>query len=86
MPSIGFGEILVLLVFALVVFGPKRLPELGRSVGRGMREFRRASSEIRAELDLEDDEEPPVVPSPAQRRRERASGGDTAPDGERPDA
>ena len=87
MPSIGFGEILVLLVIALVVFGPKRLPELGRSVGRGMKEFRRASSEIRAELDLEDDEEePPVVPSPAERRRARQRAAETTPDGERPDA
>jgi len=40
MPNIGPMEILVVLIIALVVFGPKRLPELGQSVGRGIREFR----------------------------------------------
>jgi sec-independent protein translocase protein TatA len=40
MPNIGLPEILVVLVIALIVFGPKRLPELGRSLGRGIREFR----------------------------------------------
>ncbi|HET7484568.1 MAG TPA: twin-arginine translocase TatA/TatE family subunit [Solirubrobacterales bacterium] len=40
MPNIGPMEILVVLIIALVVFGPKRLPELGQSVGKGIREFR----------------------------------------------
>jgi sec-independent protein translocase protein TatA len=39
-PSIGPMEIIVLLVIALIVFGPKRLPELGKSLGGGMREFK----------------------------------------------
>jgi sec-independent protein translocase protein TatA len=40
MPNIGPLEVLVVLIIALVVFGPKRLPELGRSLGKGIREFR----------------------------------------------
>jgi sec-independent protein translocase protein TatA len=40
MPNIGPMELIIVLVIALIVFGPKRLPDLGRSVGRGMREFR----------------------------------------------
>jgi len=40
LPNIGPLEIAIVLVIALVVFGPKRLPELGRSLGRGIREFR----------------------------------------------
>jgi sec-independent protein translocase protein TatA len=40
MPSIGPLELIVVLVIALVVFGPKKLPELGRSLGSGMREFK----------------------------------------------
>ncbi len=40
MPSIGPMELIVVLVIALVVLGPKRLPDAGRSLGRGMREFR----------------------------------------------
>ena len=40
MPNIGPLEIAVVLVIVLIIFGPKRLPELGRSMGRGIREFR----------------------------------------------
>ena len=40
MPSVGPLEIAVILVVALVVFGPRRLPELGKSLGKGIREFR----------------------------------------------
>lgn len=58
--TIGWPEILMILVLALLVFGPRRLPELGRSLGRAMGEFRRASADLKrtlnAELALEDDE------------------------------
>jgi sec-independent protein translocase protein TatA len=40
MPEIGISGLILLLVVALLVFGPKRLPEIGRSLGRGMREFK----------------------------------------------
>jgi sec-independent protein translocase protein TatA len=40
MPEIGISGLIVLLIVALLVFGPKRLPEIGRSLGRGMREFK----------------------------------------------
>jgi sec-independent protein translocase protein TatA len=40
MPNIGPLEIIIVLVVVLIIFGPKRLPELGRSMGRGMREFK----------------------------------------------
>jgi sec-independent protein translocase protein TatA len=40
MPNVGPLELIVVLIIALVVFGPKRLPELGRSLGKGIREFR----------------------------------------------
>ena len=40
MPGIGIPELIIVLVILLIVFGPKRLPELGRSLGRGIREFR----------------------------------------------
>jgi sec-independent protein translocase protein TatA len=52
MPNIGLPEVLVVLVIALIVFGPKRLPELGRSLGKGIREFRGSVSG-----DNEDDED-----------------------------
>jgi sec-independent protein translocase protein TatA len=46
MPNISGPEIIVILVLALIVLGPRRLPEIGRSVGRGLREFRAGLSGI----------------------------------------
>ena len=48
--GIGMPELLIILGVALLVLGPKRLPEMARSLGRGMAEFRRASSELRNTL------------------------------------
>jgi TatA/E family protein of Tat protein translocase len=48
--SVGPTEILVVLIIALLVFGPQKLPEVGRSIGRGLREFRRASDEVKEQL------------------------------------
>jgi sec-independent protein translocase protein TatA len=48
--GLGPGEILVILIVGLIVLGPKRLPEAGRSLGRAMVEFRRASGELRTAL------------------------------------
>lgn len=51
MLDIGVQELLVLMVIALLVFGPDKLPELGRRLGRAMREFRRASDEFRSTIE-----------------------------------
>jgi sec-independent protein translocase protein TatA len=59
MPNIGPLELAIVLVIALVIFGPKRLPELGKSLGRGMREFKDSiSGEGR---DDDDDDDPPEI-------------------------
>lgn len=50
--SVGPPEILVILIVALVVFGPKRLPEVGRQVGAAVRELRRMQDTVRGELDM----------------------------------
>jgi sec-independent protein translocase protein TatA len=63
-PSIGAPEIFVIIVLALIIFGPRRLPEIGRTVGKSMREFRRAASELRTEIQQDLDEEPPIVRRP----------------------
>ena len=51
--SIGMPELVVIFVIALVVFGPRRLPELGRSLGRAIAEFKRATSELQSTLERE---------------------------------
>ena len=56
--NIGLPEILVVLIIALIIFGLKRLPELGRSVGKGIREFRASISG-----DDDDDEDSPSKPA-----------------------
>jgi len=53
MGPIGFPELLVIFVVALIVFGPRKLPELGRSLGKSLSEFKRASNELRNTLDEE---------------------------------
>ena len=45
--SIGMPELIVIFVIALIIFGPRKLPELGRSLGRGINEFKRASNELK---------------------------------------
>ncbi len=52
MPSIGPMEVVILLTLALLIFGPKRLPELGRSVGTGIREFKSSVTGRVAEVDV----------------------------------
>jgi sec-independent protein translocase protein TatA len=51
--SIGTPELIVIFVIALVVFGPRRLPELGRSLGKAIAEFKRATSELQRTLEEE---------------------------------
>jgi sec-independent protein translocase protein TatA len=51
--TIGMPELIVIFVIALVIFGPRRLPELGRSLGRSIAEFKRASSELQQSLEEE---------------------------------
>ena len=55
MGPIGFTEMIFIFVVALLVFGPKKLPELGKSFGKGVAEFRKASSELRATFQREMD-------------------------------
>lgn len=51
--SLGMPELIVIFVIALVVFGPRKLPELGRSLGRGIAEFKKATNELQNTLEQE---------------------------------
>lgn len=75
MPQIGPLEILTVAVLALVVFGPQRLPEIARNIGKAINEMRRVTADMRSELregmstgDLDEDEPPepakPIAASP----------------------
>ena len=68
--DIGLQEMLVICVLALLVFGPSKLPELGRMFGRAMREFRRASDEFRStvetNLNIHDSDPLPVSAAPLE--------------------
>lgn len=76
--SLGLPEILFILVIALLVFGPKRLPQVGRTLGRALGEFRRATTDLRRtihqEIDVDLDEPPPS--------RDSTEGGATSEAGE----
>jgi len=73
--SLGFAEVLFIMAIALLVFGPKRLPEVGRTLGKGLREFRKASNELRQSVQTEIEiEEPPVPAAVPTRATTRAIG------------
>ena len=56
MPNIGFQEIILILIIALLFFGPKKLPEIGKSLGQGLREFKKISNDLAASMHSVDDE------------------------------
>jgi sec-independent protein translocase protein TatA len=58
--NVGPGELIIVLVIALIVLGPKKLPEVGRSVGRGMREFKDSLSGINLDDDDDEDDRKPI--------------------------
>ncbi len=71
--SLGLAEILFILALALLVFGPKRLPEVGRTLGKSLREFRRATSDLKrsveseiGQLEREVEDEPRRPPKPVR--------------------
>jgi sec-independent protein translocase protein TatA len=75
--NIGPLEILVVLIIALIVFGPKRLPELGSSLGRGIREFR--STVTGEKQDEEEKDTPAVTAPPSTPAAESSSEAEAAP-------
>ena len=66
MGSIGFPELLVIFVIALIVFGPRRLPEIGKALGQGINEFKRASKDLqnRLEQEIEEDRQAGTTATP----------------------
>ena len=88
--SIGLPELVIIFVLALLLFGPRKLPEIGRSVGRALGEFRRASNDLKRTIEEEVATEdlrqvarearsatavPPLVDTPAEERPPAAPAG-----------
>jgi len=92
MLNIGPQELLLILVVALLVVGPARLPELGRTIGKGLRELRKAQDEVRRTIQVSLDEpstlarEKPARPPGTVTRTPTATDADTSPNGSDPDA
>ncbi len=55
--GIGFNEVLIILILALIIIGPKKLPDIAKALGKGYREFRKAFDEVKEEMDLNFDDE-----------------------------
>lgn len=89
---LGVPEVLFILVLALLIFGPRRLPELGRTFGRAMGEFRRASNELKrsinSEIALEEESRErrprPVAPAASPGPQAAGETGDREPAGPEP--
>jgi TatA/E family protein of Tat protein translocase len=68
--SIGMPELIIILVIALIIFGPRKLPELGKSLGRSLNEFKRASTDLQntleQEIRLEEQKEQAAKTRPAE--------------------
>ena len=66
--SIGMPELVIIFVLALIIFGPRKLPELGRSLGKSLAEFKRATNDLKSTLDEEirlEDQQRPEAPRAA---------------------
>jgi len=79
---LGWMEISVIVFAVLLLFGAKKLPELARGMGKGIREFKRASSDIRYELERADEHEDPPHPQPQSGRTSREKSAEAGAEGE----
>ena len=75
--QLGFTEILVILLILLLVFGARRLPEMGAAMGKGIREFKKNIKDVQRSIDTENDEAPP-----SGRRLDAPATRDAASEGE----
>lgn len=82
MTGFGIGEVLLIAMLVLIVFGPRRLPEITRTIGKGIREFRKGMNEIQRELEAAGREtqwrSPPTPPKPATASNATIAGTATA--------
>jgi TatA/E family protein of Tat protein translocase len=78
--NLGFSEMIFIFFIALIIFGPKKLPEIGRQIGKALNEFKRASNEFKAQIEseinnLDADTRTPQILPPVQPSEETVPGG-----------
>ena len=78
--SIGMTELIVIMVVALVVIGPKRLPELARTLGKALGDFKRATSDFQSSFNLEDDYDLDVLDEDTKQQDKKADAGEQEPE------
>jgi len=84
--SIGMPELIIIFVIALIIFGPRKLPELGRSLGKSINEFKRASNELKSTLEEEIRLDEQRAAHEAQRKAVESPATPAAPPAEAPPA
>ena len=77
--SIGMPELIIILVIALIIFGPRKLPELGKSLGKSINEFKRASADLQNTLEQEIKLEEQKAAAPTSSTPPPSVDGDEAP-------
>jgi len=71
--SIGMPEIILILIVALLLFGPKKLPEIGKTIGRSIAEFKKASNDLKRSLEEEVDAASQELSAPAGKSAEKSA-------------
>lgn len=79
--NLGWGEIVLILVVVLLLFGAKKLPELARGLGQGIKEFKKATKEVQDDLQRALEEDPVRPPDPPRRLAEKPTAPAEAPTG-----
>ena len=72
--GLGVPELMFIMALALMVFGPKKLPQIGRTLGRGMAEFRKASTELQRSINMDLDEPPVRSPTASSKPTDSSNG------------
>ena len=78
--SIGMTELIVIMVVALVVIGPKRLPEMARTLGKALGDFKRATSDFQSSFNLEDDYDLDVLDEDTKQQDKKTDAGEQEPE------